>query len=93
MKSGILRFIAPGAAVLLFAGVLAPLPSAAQADPTATPAAGTAVTGTVTSTLKATGTVTETGTITATGAPKAGDQTATVKTSAGEAARPQRARF
>ena len=90
MKSGILRFLVPGAAVLLFAGALAPLTGAAQADP-ATPAAGAAVTGTVTgtetstvtSTLKETGSVTPTGTITATEAPKAGSSTATVKTSAG----------
>ena len=83
MKSGILRLLVPCAAALLFAALLAPLPGAAQADPTATPAAGTAVTDTVTSTLKATGTVTEAGTITATGAPKARASTATVKTSAG----------
>mgnify|MGYP000993842710 FL=1 len=83
MKSGILRFLVPGAAVLLFAALLAPLPGAAQADPTATPAVGATVTDTVTSTFKAAGTVTETETITATGAPKPGAWTATVKTSAG----------
>ena len=83
MKSGILRFLVPGAAALLFAALLAPLPGAAQADPTATPAVGATVTDTVTSTFKAAGTVTETETITATGAPKAGASTATVKTSAG----------
>jgi Tol biopolymer transport system component len=55
MKSGILRFLVPGAAVLLFAGALAPLTGAAQADP-ATPAAGAAVTDTVTSTAAITAT-------------------------------------
>lgn len=60
MNSGILRFLAPGVAVLLFAGALIPLPGAAQADPAATPAAGTAVTGTITTTsaVTATGAVT-----------------------------------
>ncbi len=90
MKSGILRFLAPGAAVLLFAGALAPLSGAAQADPTATPGAGTAVmdTSTVTaqsrdtSTVTAASAVTSTETVSATETAKAGSK-ATVKTSAG----------
>ena len=84
MKSGILRFLVPGAAVLLFAGALAPLAGAAQADP-ATPAAGAAVTDSVTSTAAitatagvtpaagtvVTSTLKETGTVTETGTLKA----------------------
>ena len=46
MRAGILRLFVPGAALLLLVGLLAPLPSVAQTDPTATPSAG--VTATVT---------------------------------------------
>jgi uncharacterized protein YraI len=67
----------PAAALLLLAGALAPLPAAAQADPTATPSPAVAVTATVTATpaeeatVAPTNTATPAATATATSTPTA----------------------
>jgi uncharacterized protein YraI len=93
MNPAILRLFVPSAALLLLTGLLAPIPGAAQADPTATPNAGVTATEAVTSIATVTPTQTATPPATATmPAPTATvtitvtssiTPTATVRTSAG----------